>query len=318
MRRLATAGAAILVSTALLLALPPVGASAGQTRGHAHAIPAPAVFAPGVVSTEQEEYRITFTPDGRTAYFARSAVFFPFSRQATIMQTRRTATGWSEPVVATFSGRYPDLDPFVTSDGSQLYFSSIRPVGGEVRADADVWVVDRTPAGWSEPRHAGAVNETGTNAGGEPVDDLYPTVTPDGTLYVGSNRDGGVGGWDIYSARPAPGRTYGPARNLGPRINTAAWEFNPALTAHGRVLVFTRLAAFGPPLGELQASVRLGRHWTPPCALTAVNTGADEYHPSFSPAGGTLYFVRRGLTEDAQGDLYSIPTWAILARPLDC
>ena len=35
--------------------------------------------------------------------------------------------------VATFSGTYSDIDPFVAPDGGRLYFSSIRPVAGDRR-----------------------------------------------------------------------------------------------------------------------------------------------------------------------------------------
>ena len=39
------------------------------------------IFAPGVISDSREQWRITFTPNGKTAYFASSDEFFPFTRQ---------------------------------------------------------------------------------------------------------------------------------------------------------------------------------------------------------------------------------------------
>ncbi|HEV2131982.1 MAG TPA: hypothetical protein VGR27_12795, partial [Longimicrobiaceae bacterium] len=143
----------------------------------------PEIFAPGVVSTDQEEYRITFTPDGRTAYFGRAARFFPVSRQASIYVTHLVRGRWTTPQVAPFSGEYSDIDPFITPDGSQLFFSSIRPVDGQPRLDADIWMVERTRTGWSEPIHLG-------NVVNSPNDDLYPSVARDGTVYFGSSRPG--------------------------------------------------------------------------------------------------------------------------------
>jgi hypothetical protein len=99
--------------------LPPSHASAGAAAAE--------LFAPGVISDAKRQWRITFTADGRTAYFAESEGFFPATRQATIHVTRRVDGAWTEPEVAPFSGRYSDIDPFVTPDGSRLYFSSIRP-----------------------------------------------------------------------------------------------------------------------------------------------------------------------------------------------
>lgn len=267
------------------------------------------VVAPGVISGPEEEYRITFTPQGRTAYFARAAEDFQVSREATIMETRLVRGSWTTPEVASFSGRYPDLDPYLTPDGSELYFSSIRPVDGVHRDDADVWVVRRRTDGtWTEPRHTGAVNRSGSNGAGEPVDELYPTVLADGTMYVGSNRDGGAGGWDLYRAGRRAGGGFGPAENLGAPVNTAAWEFNPAPVGDGRLLVYARAETAGPPSTEVTYALARHGRWSAP-RPACVNTDAAEYHPSFAPDARTFYFVRRDPSAPApNGDLYRLPT----------
>src|SRR4028119_513089 len=121
----------------------------------AFAAQGPQVFAPGSISDLNEQWRITFTPDGRTAYFAESEKFFPFTRKATIYTSTVTDGAWSAPVVAPFSGVHSDIDPFITPDGERLYFSSIRPVHGTVAGDIDIWMVQRTASGWSAPIHLG-------------------------------------------------------------------------------------------------------------------------------------------------------------------
>src|SRR5688572_7216595 len=122
------------------------------------AVQGPQIFAPGVISDANEQWRLTFTPDGRTAYFAESEKFFPITRKATIYTSTLKDGQWSEPVVAPFSGTHSDIDPFITPDGQRLYFSSIRPVppdlkvgpaqssdsGGVSRSDIDIWMVERT------------------------------------------------------------------------------------------------------------------------------------------------------------------------------
>jgi Tol biopolymer transport system component len=265
----------------------------------------PRVFQPGVISTDREEYHITFTPDGRTAYWSVSDEFFPIARQATIVYSRRVRGEWTTPQVAPFSGVYPDLDPFVSPDGSKLYFSSIRPVKGRERADADIWVVRRQGSGWSEPQHlGGAVNGA--------YDELYPSVDRNGVLYFGSDRPGGHGGWDVYRSRLVNGDRR-PAENLGAAINSAEWEFNPFITPDGRTLIFTGLNqpdGFG--LGDLYASARKGSGWQPRRNLgDRVNSELDEYHPSLSPDGKVLFFVRHSYEPWVPGDIYYIPVRAL-------
>lgn len=274
---------------------------------------APEPFAPGVISDANEQWRITFTPDGRTAYFAESEKFFPFSRKATIYTTTLSEGRWSEPLVASFSGTHSDIDPFITPDGRRLYFSSIRPVQGASRADIDIWMVEGTARGWGEPIHLGAeVNS--------PDDELYPSASSDGTLYFASGPQAPGAGrhYDIYRAR-STGSGFSAREPLGAAINTtpasddpgpqAAWEFNPEISADGTLLVFTSLRPGGRGLGDLYASRFAGGRWTAAENLgPEVNTAADEYHPTLSRDRKQLFFVRRG---PAAGDFYTVPVAAI-------
>jgi hypothetical protein len=259
------------------------------------ASPGPAgetVFAPGAISTDAEEYRLSLTPDGLTAYFARGEGFFPQSRQATIMESHLVDGRWTDAEVAPFSGTYPDLDPWVTPDGASVFFSSIRPVDGEPREDVDLWRVDRAGDGWGEPVHLGAVNSEG--------DELGPSITADGVLWFASDRPGGSGGFDLYTAEP-DGEGFGAPQEVE-AINEAIWEFNPAISADGETLVFTSIGRFGGQgLGDLFVSTRPGEEWSAPEPLR-VDTPSDEYHGSLSPDETTLFFVRR----TGDGDLYQV------------
>lgn len=260
----------------------------------------PALFSPGVLSSPDEEFRITFTPDGNTAYFglSPSGAWFPSSRRATIMVSQFENGTWTAPEVAPFSGEYSDIDPFVSPDGSRLFFSSIRPVNGAERRDVDLWMVERQGEGWGEPVHLGdAVNS--------PQDDLYPSVSEDGTLYFASERELATSGWNIYRSSPDDSGNYSAAQKLPETVNTAAWEFNPAISRDGRTLLFTGLRrqdGFG--LGDIYISHHEDGAWTEAENLgEGINTAADEFHPSLSPDETTLYFIRR---LGGNGDIYSV------------
>jgi hypothetical protein len=260
------------------------------------ACPSVKKFEPGTVSTAEDEGRIVFSPDRKTLYFHR---FLEAEGRLAILQSQRGSSGWSTPVVASFSGPFNDLDAFVTGDGQRLYFASDRPTDGSgvARPDWELWYVSRTPQGWSAPVHISGINTS--------ANELFPTVTADGSLYFNSDREGGYGAWDIYRAR-RQGAGFAAAENVGPGVTTDAWEFNPAVDPTGNVLLF---GSIGRPdtLGgaDIYASVRLGGTWQSAKNLgPCINTAAEEFHPSFSVSHPSLYFIRTSPT--TAGDVFEV------------
>jgi Tol biopolymer transport system component len=253
---------------------------------------------PGVLSTPRDEGRIVFTPDGATAYFH----VLDERNVLTIMESRRTRGGWTAPVVASFSGQYDDLDPFVTADGAKLWFASYRPVDGTPRQDSDLWYVTRARDGWSAPVHVPPPISS-------PYLELFPSTTDDGTLYFNKNSRAAdplaFDGWDIFSARRA-GVGYAWPEALEGGVNTAEnWEFNPAPTGDGRLLVFSSIRETGLGGPDLYASVRVSGKWAPAVNLGhCVNTTLGEYHPAWSPARRSLTFVRS--SEATLGDFFEV------------
>ncbi|MEZ4398569.1 MAG: hypothetical protein R3B06_01015 [Kofleriaceae bacterium] len=255
----------------------------------------------GVFNTPFDEGRIAFTADGDTAYFHRADENFTY----TIYVSHRVAGGWSTPVPASFSGQpgNDDIDPFITADGTQLWFSSWRGVDGAPnRPDTDLWVVTRQADGsWGPPAHAPAPLNS-------PYYENYPSIAPDGTLYFNTNRAAPApdvfDGWDLYTARPTAGG-WAPPVQMPDTINTTDWEFNPMLLPGGRVLVFSSIRDTGYGGPDLYASVRLGRSWSPAVNLgPCINTADGEFHPTWSSVRHTLSFIRS--TPATQGDHYDV------------
>ncbi|MGN6106785.1 MAG: hypothetical protein ACTHU0_16880 [Kofleriaceae bacterium] len=248
-------------------------------------------------SSDADEGRLVFSPDGRHAYFHRL-----IDGRQTIMESHRTHGRWSTPVPAAFSGTWSDVDPFVTLDGNAIYFSSWRPhePGGAVRPDADLWRIVRTPSGWSAPSRVPDVNTDGN--------ELFASLTADGTLYVASDRPGSQA-WDIYTARPRPGG-FQPMQRLRGAVNTGIWEFNPSLSPSGRLLAFGSLDPDpAAPYSDVFLSIRINGEYSErinagPC----VNTIQEEYHPTLDLAGGRLVFVRNDPFDPAypKGDFYQV------------
>jgi hypothetical protein len=131
---------AFFVSVLLLACASFASAAEPAPYASSNPLPEPAVFAPGVISTGDYETHPAFTPDGKTDYFLKNTPTFSFW---TILKSHFAYGKWNTPEVAPFSGQYSDADPFITADGSKLFFISNRPLkAGEKAKDLDNWVME--------------------------------------------------------------------------------------------------------------------------------------------------------------------------------
>ncbi len=250
----------------------------------------PAVFADGVISTGDFDSHPAFTPNGETLYFVRSTPNFSLW---TILVSRFSKGRWTGPEVAGFSGQYSDADPFITPDGSRFYFISNRPVEGKSKPDLDIWVMEKSGAGWGEPKNLGApVNSSGS--------EWYPTVAANGTIYFGSDREGGKGRTDIYRCRLVDGK-YAAAENLGDVINTQFNEFEPLIASDETFLIFMAGGrADGRGGFDLYISYNRNGAWTKPVNLgDKINSSGNEYAPTISPDGKYFFWTStRGFADN--------------------
>ncbi|RYY40123.1 MAG: hypothetical protein EOO08_07245 [Chitinophagaceae bacterium] len=125
----------------------------------------------------------------------------------------------------------------MSPDGNRLYFT--RWTYDRGTAVSSIFVSQKSGGSWSDPvRLAESVNAPGASA-------RQPFVSPDGRyLLFASNRPGGLGGYDIWSA-PITGESIGAAQNLGPNVNTVADEEAPFYHAPSQTLVFASRGRVG-------------------------------------------------------------------------
>ncbi len=245
----------------------------------------PRLFAPGIVSTGISERDMAITPDGDEIYF--SGVIGANHSFSAILVVKRVEGRWSKPEVAPFSGHYMDLEPAISPDGQQFFFLSNRPLPGssEPIGGEDIWVMERTSEGWSEPSNLGPpVNSEAA--------EFFPSVTRDGTLYF--TRRGEGRSETIFRSRFVDG-TYSEPEELGPEVNSGKTQFNAFIAPDESYLV---VCVWGrdDSLGGVDYYVvfrSLDDVWSEPINLgEAVNMAeGSEWSPYVSPDGKYFFFM---------------------------
>lgn len=251
----------------------------------------PEIFAPGIVSTAKNEVNSVFSEDGTEFYFS---LFNPGTGY-TIMVMKEEESGWTKPRVAPFSGKYSEVDMFITKDGNQFYFVSKRPIieNGPPSSGYQIWRMTKEAGSWVAPHHLGAV----VNSGGR---QLYPTLSRKGTIYFGSNRNG-YGGLDLFRSRQVNGNFTEP-ENLGDSVNTAYDETDVWVAPDESYIIFTsvnRPEGFGS--GDNYISFRKeDGSWTKARNMGIdFNSSSSDFCPMLSPDGKYFFFTSgRGGSDD--------------------
>ncbi len=255
---------------AVLIAVASVGAGGPAVSSEVRA------WQPAGISSAQFESHANFDPVTDDLYFVRSSPSFEGWQ---LFVSRCGPGGWSKPEPPPFAGDGVEADPYFTPDGRSLYFISTRSTDGIRRKDLDIWRVDRDEKGeWGVPvRLPEPINST--------EQEWFPRLSPDGWLYFGSKRPGGLGRTDIWRARAGPDGRWA-VENLGPSVNTAGDEFEALPSPDGtRLIVMADAGLFETRRG---ASGWSARAKLPP----EVNANGTEVGPLFSPSGKTLLFAR--------------------------
>lgn len=143
----------------------------------------------GNVNTNSWESQPCVSGDGKELYFVSRR-----NGNADIYRCLRNADGtWGEPqnLGNVINTRGMEMAPFLHPDGKTLYFSSDKHIG---MGGFDLFMSRRGEDGqWQTPVNLGfPINTSG--------DEINFFVAPDGkTAFISSVRDGGQGGYDIYT-----------------------------------------------------------------------------------------------------------------------
>ena len=198
----------------------------------------------------------------------------------------------------TVNSLHHEGSPDISSDGLFLYFDSLRPDG---LGNWDIWVTRaKTPhCDWGSPEVVPP-----------PVNSRYgesgPCISADGlSLYFASDRPGGSGNFDIWVAkRKTTEDPWEEPVNLGPNVNSWAYDNHPSISADGLSLYFdSRRPNPSGNLGnnDLYVTRRAttADDWSIPVNLgPKINTSHIQYSPNILSDDMTMFFDSRITNRD--------------------
>lgn len=255
----------------------------------------PKKFAPTTISLpDRYEFGSTFSEDGKEFFFATETF-----RKPEILWARYENHSWTAPALLMSHEQYGYNDPFLSPDGKRLFFISDRPLKGSgEKKDIDIWYIERTNSGWSEPVNAGREINTDKN-------EYYISFTENGRIYFSSN--GGTTAnseknYDIKTSNFKDGK-FQSSQPLGSAINSEHYEADVFVSPDETYIIYCSERPNGNGQGDLYISFKDKQGgWRPAKNLGApVNTAGYEFCPFVTSDNKFLFFSR-------DGDIYWVST----------
>ncbi|SMG05713.1 OmpA family protein [Sphingobacterium psychroaquaticum] len=180
------------------------------------------------INTDDDEYFPKLTADNKNIIFTRKT-----ANQENFYESHLQDGQWSiaEKLVGKInSDDFNEGAHCISPDGTYLFFTGCNWPNG--MGSCDIYVSKRENGVWSTPHNLGApINTKGWES--------QPAISADGkTLYFVSNRQGSIGGYDIYKSTRKDDGTWNIPENLGPNINSKYDESSPYIHADNSTLYF--------------------------------------------------------------------------------
>lgn len=263
------------------------------------------------ISTADDEYLAIISPDNELALFTRR-MELPPSRNSIVPRSRMVEKFmYSERLNGKFHEGSEMEAPFnryeneggatVTIDNKTLYYTLCRYREDKSYYNCDICVSQKNNGQWSE------IENLGDTVNRKDAWESQPSVTSDGnTLFFVSDRPGGFGGYDIYSAtKDEEGRWQTPV-NLGSRINTAGNEKAPFIHTDSKTLYFSSDGRMGMGGYDIYYSkLKTDSSWTEPVNIGfPINSLYDDVGLFVSTDGRYGYFASNKFEGKGGWDLF--------------
>jgi len=214
----------------------------------------------------------TFDPDGKAVYF----VDYSRKNLRPILVSHYSNGKWNLPDTIESTKKFICSDPFLSPDGSKLYFSNF------TTPPPTIYVIERVNEKWSEPHILNDLINPPDTIDGQ----VYPTLTDNGTLYYTR----GFG--DIYCSKLVNGQYSEPER-LSNAINTPEYtEWDACIARDESSIIFCSKRSKSEGSSDLYMSSKENGKWTVAVNLGInINSSLWEGLPGITPDGKYLFFM---------------------------
>jgi hypothetical protein len=264
-----------------------------------------------MVNTEYSEYSPVVTIDGSALFFTSKRLREDSSNYRykninngqhfeDIYVTYRDMNGkWSKPNYLGFCDpRKNNASISVSPDGQEVFvYQDVN--GGDIFYSK----IEDTTFTSIEPFPAEELNSDGW--------ETHATISPDGNyLYFVSDREGGMGGRDIYRLKKLPNGEWSKAMNLGAPINSEFDEDAPFLGADNKTMYFSSNGQ--KSMGGFDIFVSImdeSEKWSEPINMGyPLNSFDDDIFYTTTADGLTGFYASDKLDGQGDKDIYIVET----------
>ncbi len=274
------------------------------------------------INTEFSEYVPVITPDETMMIYtysgdrSKGGLLDPSGKPDAdgsyyedIMVSYKLRDDWLEPesIGENINTNGHDASIALSVDGQTLFIYK-----QDKKDHGDIYVSTLNADVWGKPEKLkGEVN----------TDDYWEgsaTLTANGkTLYFASDREGGFGGRDLYSATMQPNGSWGEIMNLGSTINTRFDDDAPFIHPDGKTMYFSSKGHNSMGGYDIFYTYLANEGWDAPENVGyPVNSIDDDRFYVLSADAKTGYYSTSGRSENGMHDIYSVAPGHFGKRPI--